>query len=52
MNVISIFDGRTPVIIYNEKEKKYEKDSAGIDVRPNMLAYLKKLLGDSGVVLK
>ncbi|MBQ8447780.1 MAG: DNA polymerase III subunit alpha [Clostridia bacterium] len=52
MSIISIFEGRTPVIIYNEKEKKYEKYSAGIDVRPNMMAYLRTLLGESGVVLK
>ena len=52
MSVISIFDGRTPVILYNEKEKKYEKYSGGIDIRPNMLAYLRSLLGDGGVVLK
>jgi DNA polymerase-3 subunit alpha len=52
MSVISIFDGRTPVIIYSEKDKKYEKYSGGIDVRPNMMAYLKTLLGDGGVVLK
>lgn len=52
MSIISIFEGRTPVIIYSEKEKKYEKYSKGIDVRPNMLAYLRTLLGDGGVVLK
>ena len=52
ISLISIFDGRTPVIIYNEKEKKYEKYSGGIDIRPNMLAYLRSLLGDGGVVLK
>ena len=52
MNVIMIFDGRTPVIIYNEKEKKYEKYGGGIDIRPNMLAYLRELLGDGGVVPK
>jgi DNA polymerase-3 subunit alpha len=52
MSLISIFDGRTPVILYNEKEKKYEKYSGGIDIRPNMLAYLRSLLGDGGVVLK
>jgi len=52
ISIISIFDGRTPVIIYNEKEKKYEKYSSGIDIRPNMLAYLKTLLGNNSVVLK
>jgi hypothetical protein len=52
MSIISIFGGRTPVIIYNEKEKKYEKCSTGVDIRPNMLAYLRKLLGEGGVVLK
>ena len=52
MSIISIFEGRTPVIIYNEKEKKYEKYRSGVDIRPNMLAYLKKLLGEECVVLK
>ena len=52
MSLLSIFEGSTPVIIYNEKEKKYEKYSVGADIRPNMLAYLKTLLGESSVVLK
>ena len=52
MSLLSIFEGSTPVIIYNEKEKKYEKYSVGADIRPNMLAYLKTLLGENGVVLK
>lgn len=52
MSLISIFEGQTPVIFYNEKEKKYEKYSVGTDVQPHMLSYLKKLLGDNGVVLK
>lgn len=52
MSVISIFEGATPVVIYNEKEKKYEKYSVGTDIRPNMLSYLKKLLGNDGVVIK
>jgi DNA polymerase-3 subunit alpha len=52
MNVIMIFEGKTPVIIYNEKERKYEKYGGGVDIRPNMLAYLCELLGENGVVLK
>ena len=52
MNIIMIFDGKTPVIIYNEKEKKYEKYNGGVDIRPNMLSYLRELLGENGVVLK
>ena len=52
MNILAIFEGPTPVIFYSEKEKKYEKYSVGADVRPHMLAYLKKLLGENGVVLK
>ena len=52
MSLISIFEGQTEVIFYNEKEKKYEKYSVGTDVQPHMLSYLKKLLGENGVVLK
>ncbi|MBO5023932.1 MAG: DNA polymerase III subunit alpha [Clostridia bacterium] len=52
MNLLSIFEGATLVIFYNEKDKKYEKYSVGADVRPHMLSYLKKLLGENGVVLK
>ena len=52
MNIIMIFDGKTPVIIYNEKEKKYEKYNGGVDIRPNMFAYLCELLGKDCVVLK
>ena len=52
MSIISIFEGRTPVIIYNEKEKKYEKYNGGVDIRPNMFAYLCELLGKDCVVLK
>ena len=47
-----IFSGKTPVILYNAKDKKYEKYNGGVDLRPNMAAYLRELLGNDGVVLK
>ncbi|MGN1095032.1 MAG: DNA polymerase III subunit alpha, partial [Eubacteriales bacterium] len=52
LGVISIFDGKTPVIFYNAQNKKYVKFSAGADIKPHMFAYLKELLGENGVVLK
>lgn len=52
MSVITIFEGSTEVILYNEKDSKYEKYSVGADIQPNMLAYLKRLLGADNVVLK
>ena len=52
INVISIFEGTTKVIFYDATRKKYEKYNRAIDIRPNMLAYLKELLGDDCVVLK
>ena len=52
INIISIFEGTTKVIFYDATRKKYEKYSRAVDIRPNMLAYLKELLGDDCVVLK
>ena len=51
--VLDIFIGETPVVLYGETEKKYIKRvGAGADIQPNMLALLKKLLGEENVVIK
>ena len=51
--VLDIFIGETPVMLYGETEKKYIKRvGAGADIQPNMLALLKKLLGEENVVIK
>lgn len=52
LNLIMIFNGNIPVVLYNAKEKKYEKYNGGVDLRPNMAAYLRDLLGNDGVILK
>ena len=42
-----------PVMLYGEAEKKYIKRvDAGVDLQPNMLALLKKLLGEENIVIK
>ena len=51
--VLDIFIGETPVMLYGEYEKKYIKRvGAGADIQPNMLALLKKLIGEENVVIK
>ncbi len=51
--VLDIFIGSTPVMLYGSSEKKYIKRvGAGADIQPNMLALLKKLLGEENVVIK
>ena len=40
-------------MLYGEYEKKYIKRvGAGADIQPNMLALLKKLIGEENVVIK
>ncbi len=50
--LLSIYEGGTAVIFYDESRAKYVKYNVGTAVRPNMLAYLKELLGEASVVLK
>lgn len=52
INLIAVFEGTTKVVFFDSSRKKYEKYSVGTDIRPNMLAYLKELLGENGVVIK
>ena len=52
-SVLDIFTGEMPVMLYGEAEKKYIKRvGAGVDLQPNMLALLKKLLGEENIVIK
>ncbi len=51
-NLLSIFDGRTPLYYYFSDTASYKKcgDSAGVDVNPVLLRELRKILGDANVI--
>ena len=53
LNLVEIFSGNIPVIIYDSSEQKYSAyEGAGADASPKLLSELRALLSDSCVVLQ
>jgi DNA polymerase-3 subunit alpha len=52
-SILEIFEGATPVIFYDVSTKKYVKAvGRSTSIQPTMFSLLKKILGDSAVILK
>ncbi len=51
LNLLSIFDGKTPVYFFFDNTKQYETQKS-CDINEVLLRELKKILGNSNVILK